>query len=74
MAIVVIGTLDTKGAELDFVRQTLQNYGHSVILIDASVLGSSPISSDISPAEVFAAAGVSLNAVQAQNNRGQAVE
>jgi uncharacterized protein (UPF0261 family) len=74
MAIVVIGTLDTKGAELDFVRQTLRNYGHSVILIDASVLGSSPISSDISPAEVFAAAGVSLNAVQAQNNRGQAVE
>lgn len=74
MAIVVIGTLDTKGAELDFVRQTLRNSGHSVILIDASVLGSSPIIPDISPAEVFATAGVSLNAVRAQNDRGQAVE
>ncbi len=73
MAIVLIGTLDTKGAELDFVRQSLQNLGHSVLLIDASVLGKSPIVADISSEEVFAAAGSTLASVQAQNDRGSAV-
>lgn len=73
MAIVLIGTLDTKGSEIGFVRQRLTNQGLDTLVIDAGSLGDPQIPADISRADVFAAAGQSLAQIRAQGDRGNAV-
>ena len=47
MAVVLIGTLDTKGRELAFVRDLLQAQGLETIVIDAGTLGPPVIEPDI---------------------------
>lgn len=57
---VLVGTLDTKGREYEFVRRILIDAGLDVILIDVGVLGAPTIEPDISADSVSAAAGVNL--------------
>ncbi len=73
MAILLIGTLDTKGAEVRFVRDLLTEAGQPVLVLDAGVLGSPTCPHGVSAAQVFAAAGTSLEAVRQANDRGQAI-
>jgi uncharacterized protein (UPF0261 family) len=72
MPILLIGTLDTKGAEIQFVRDQLQDV--SVLVIDAGVLGLPSFVPDVARERVFAAAGTSLEAIQQAGDRGQAIE
>ena len=74
MAILLIGTLDTKGSELLFVRERLDEQGIHTLVIDAGVLGAAPFQPDIDREKVYASAGTSLAAVQSQRDRGQAIE
>ena len=74
MSIVVIGTLDTKGVEVAFVRDVLHSAGLTTLVIDAGVLQPPHLKPDISREEVFAAAGTSLQAVQQAADRGRAIE
>lgn len=74
MAILLIGTLDTKGTEIQFVRDLLSQAGVSCLVLDAAVLGPAAFAPDISREEVFAAAGTSLAAVQQAGDRGRAVD
>jgi uncharacterized protein (UPF0261 family) len=73
MSVLLIGTLDTKGAEIGFVRDRLQAAGVKVLVMDAGALGSPAIPADISRKAVFRAAGTSLEAVRSANDRGSAV-
>jgi uncharacterized protein (UPF0261 family) len=73
MAVALIGTLDTKGLEVGFVRDRLHEAGLDVLVIDAGSLGTTGIPTDISREEVFTAAGTSLAAVQKGGDRGMAV-
>jgi uncharacterized protein (UPF0261 family) len=73
MPILLVGTLDTKGVEYQFVRDLLREHGLDVLVVDAGIEAPAFIP-DISSAEVFAAAGTSLAAVRRANDRGQAVE
>jgi uncharacterized protein (UPF0261 family) len=70
MAVVLIGTLDTKGRELAFVRDLLQGQGLETIVIDAGSLGSPAFEPDISREDLLRRAGLSA---EAMNDRGQAV-
>ena len=72
-SVVLLGTLDTKGAEYDFVRRRLRALGCDVVLIDAGVMGSSTISADIGPDEVAAAGGGDRAALAAAADRGAAM-
>lgn len=73
MPVLLIGTLDTKGAELKFVRDLLNQWGVPTIVADVGV--HDPFfAPEISATKVFAAAGTSLAAVRAAADRGQAVE
>jgi uncharacterized protein (UPF0261 family) len=74
MAVVVIGTLDTKGGEVAFVRDLLNQAGLRTLVVDAGVLGPPAFDPDISRAQVFAAAGTTPAALQHANDRGRAVE
>jgi uncharacterized protein (UPF0261 family) len=74
MSVLLIGTLDTKGAELVFVRDLLRDAGVDTIVLDAGVMGPPPFAPDISRERIFAAAGTSLEAVQRAGDRGKAIE
>ncbi|HYV36719.1 MAG TPA: Tm-1-like ATP-binding domain-containing protein, partial [Gemmataceae bacterium] len=71
MPVLLIGTLDTKGAEIQFVRDQLHSLG--ALVIDAGVLNPPQFPPDISRDRVFAAAGTSLASIQQAADRGQAI-
>ena len=73
MAVVLIGTLDTKGAEIQFVRDLLHQSGLDTLVIDAGVLQPPAFPPDIPRETVFVAAGTTLTAVQQSGDRGQAI-
>ena len=73
--IALIGTLDTKSAEIAYVRDRLRALGARPIVIDTGILGEpSGIEPDIPHAEVAAAAGDELEGVRGAGSRGAAVE
>lgn len=71
-SIALIGTLDTKGDELRFVRAAIEELGRTVLLIDVGT-SSSADDADLSADEVARAAGTSLEELQSANDRGRAV-
>lgn len=73
MAVLLIGTLDTKGTEIAFVRNWLVRQGIDTLVVDAGALGTPKAEADIGREAVFAAAGTSLEAIQSRNDRGEAV-
>jgi uncharacterized protein (UPF0261 family) len=73
--IALIGTLDTKGEEIAYVRDRLRALGARPIVIDTGILGEPVgIEPDISNAEVASAAGDALDEVRVAGSRGAAVE
>jgi uncharacterized protein (UPF0261 family) len=74
MAVVLIGTLDTKGVEFQFVRDMLNATGVTTIVIDTGVQGPPHFTPDISSEQVFQAANTSLAAMKTAGDRGKAIE
>lgn len=73
MAVYVVATLDTKGAEADFVRRRLAELGLPTVLVDAGSLGTPTVTAEITRETVFQAAGQLLAEVARAGDRGQAV-
>ena len=71
--VVLLGTLDTKGQEFDYLRDRLREHGVDVLLVDAGVF--EPLAeADVTQDEVAAAAGADLAALREAGDRGAAVE
>ncbi|KPV49198.1 hypothetical protein SE17_33970, partial [Kouleothrix aurantiaca] len=71
--ILIIGALDTKGAEFAFLRDQIAAYGLPTRVLDIGVMGAPPFAPDIASAEVARAAGADLEALRAANDRGAAM-
>jgi len=72
--VVIIGTLDTKGPEIAYLRDRLQNLGLQTTVIDSGILGEPlDIVPDISRAEAATYAGTTIEALQDAGSRGKAV-
>ena len=71
-AVLVLGTLDTKGEEHDYLCSRLRAAGVDVLLADAGVM-EPRVRADISQDEVAAEAGVDLAALRSAGDRGAAV-
>lgn len=71
--IALIGTFDTKGEELSFLRDRIERAGLRTILIDVGVLGSPVFEVDISQAEVATAANEDLTSLKSKRDRGRSV-
>lgn len=67
--IVLVGALDTKGAEFQFVRELLQAQGLETILVDFGVLGDPVVPPDIGSDEVARAAGSSLAELRSKGDK-----
>lgn len=74
MAVILIGTLDTKGVEFRFVRDLLAREGVPTLVIDASSQGPPQFPPDVPRDRVFEAAGTTLAGILKANDRGHAVE
>jgi uncharacterized protein (UPF0261 family) len=72
--ILLIGTLDTKGAEYAYVRDLIGGRGHRTILLDAGVVGDPSFVPDISAAQVAEAGNSSLDALRMKADRGAALD
>jgi uncharacterized protein (UPF0261 family) len=71
--ILIIGTFDTKGEELSFLRDQILARNQRVRTLDAGILQPSPPQVDISNEKVADAGGESLRKLVQQKDRGQAV-
>jgi uncharacterized protein (UPF0261 family) len=72
--IVLVGTLDTKGAEYAFVRDLIAARGEETCMVDVGVQGEPAFVPDISAATVAAAAGTSLEVLRIAGDRGAAID
>ncbi|MEJ5274966.1 MAG: Tm-1-like ATP-binding domain-containing protein [Thermogemmata sp.] len=73
MAVLLIGTLDTKGEEYRYVRDSLVKAGLEVITADAGVLGPPAFEPEVPRESLFRLGGVDYAIVRAAGDRGQAV-
>jgi uncharacterized protein (UPF0261 family) len=72
--VVIIGTLDTKGPEIAYLRDRLRALGVETTVIDSGILGEPlGIVPDISRAEAATYAGTTIEALRAAGSRGKAV-
>ncbi|MFC8875369.1 Tm-1-like ATP-binding domain-containing protein [Streptomyces ardesiacus] len=70
--VVLLGTLDTKGAEYAWLAERLRGHGVDVVTVDVGPL--SDAAADVTAAEVARAAGADLAALRAAGDRGRAME
>lgn len=71
--VVVLGTMDTKGKELGYVRDVIRAQGVDTLLVDMGVLEPPAVAPDITREEVAKAAEIDLAALAAKRDRGEAV-
>ena len=72
--VVLIGTLDTKGPELGYLRDRLRALGLDTLLVDSGILGEPlGIVPDIDHAEVASYGGTTIEDLQRAGSRGRAV-
>ena len=73
--ILLIGTMDTKEAELLFCRELIQRKGFKVLLLDAGILNDPRTSPDITRQEVARAGGMAdLESLLALGDKGKCME
>jgi uncharacterized protein (UPF0261 family) len=72
--VLLIGTLDTKGPEIAYVRDRLQALGLATVVADSGILGGPlDIVPDVSRAEVARLGGRTIEALRQAGSRGEAV-
>jgi uncharacterized protein (UPF0261 family) len=72
-SVLLVGTLDTKGAEYAYLRERLRAHGVDAILADAGVNEPAGAEPDISRHELAAETGADPDALAASGDRGAAV-
>jgi uncharacterized protein (UPF0261 family) len=71
--VLLLGTLDTEGEELDFLRERLLGAGVGVLLADVGTLEQPRVAPDIPREEVGAETGVDPAALAEAGDRGAAI-
>ena len=72
--VVIIGTLDTKGPEIAYLRDRLQALGLRTTVVDSGILGEPiGITPDISREQAAAYGGTTIEALRNAGSRGKAV-
>ena len=71
--VAVLGTFDTKGKELKFIKECIEEQGLETLCINTGVF-EPVVEPDISSAEVAAAVGADINAIVEKRDRATATE
>ena len=72
--IVLIGTLDTKGEEIGYVKELILQRGYRPFIIDIGAGGKARFEADIPAAEVARAAGAEIEELRASRQRQKVTE
>lgn len=72
--VLLLGTLDTKGAEIEFLENRLRTFGIETLVIDVGVRGAPAIAPGITREVVAEAAGVTVQDLLDAGDRGKAVD
>jgi uncharacterized protein (UPF0261 family) len=68
-SIIVMGTMDTKGAEILFLKQQIERKHCQVIVIDVSMGGKPSSEADVGPEEIARLGGSSIEEVRSSRDR-----
>jgi uncharacterized protein (UPF0261 family) len=71
--VAILGSLDTKGLEIDFIRQVVHAEGGQPFVVDTGVLDEPTTPADVSRHEVALAADSSIEALIRQGNKAYAL-
>ena len=71
--ILLMGTLDTKGDQIEYLARLIKKKGHKTIIMDVGVLGQAPFEPDISKDQVARKAGVTVEDVIALGHESTAM-
>ena len=72
-SVAVLGTFDTKGKELKYIKECIEEHGLKTLCINTGVF-EPVVEPDISSAEVAAAVGADINAIVEKRDRATATE
>jgi uncharacterized protein (UPF0261 family) len=72
--VAIIGALDTKGPDIDFLRAQLTQRGCEALVIDTSVMGDHACHFDVSCQDVAQAGGRSIRELRELGDRGTAMQ
>lgn len=72
--VILLGTLDTKGAEFKFVKDIVEGCGVATLVVNAGVKGKPHFTPDISNEEVARAGGSTLAELLQKDDRGFAMD
>jgi uncharacterized protein (UPF0261 family) len=73
-SIALIGTLDTKGDQIAYLKARIENRGHHALVMDVGVLGEAPFETEITRGEIAQAAGTTLREIIAFDNEAEALD
>ncbi|NIN66949.1 MAG: UPF0261 family protein [Anaerolineae bacterium] len=73
-AIVIVGTLDTKGEEVEYLKASIENRGLRTIVVDVGVLDEPMTPADITRERIAEAGGVRLEELVSGGDRRRAVQ
>jgi uncharacterized protein (UPF0261 family) len=71
--IAILGALDTKGQEFEFLKNEIEKRGCRTFVINVGVLGTPPFTPDVSAEEVALAGGTQLSDLIQKEDRGEAM-
>jgi uncharacterized protein (UPF0261 family) len=69
--VVIMGTLDTKSAEITYLAEVIHQMGVNTILMDVNMGGEPELKPDISAREIAAAGGGDILEIRTNRNTGQ---
>ena len=72
--VVIIGALDTKGAEFAFVKGLIESEGIEVLVVDFGTMGEPQFEPDVRRAEVAAAAGGDIGHLASGEHKDEAMQ
>jgi uncharacterized protein (UPF0261 family) len=72
--IVILGSLDTKGPDYQFVKDLIEARGHKTLVIDTSVINEPYFEPDVDRADVAEAGGGNIAVLQEEQDRGTAMK
>ncbi len=72
--IVLLGTLDTKGVELNYIREHIMQRGYNTLVVDGGIRGRPAIDADVTREQVAQAIGAKIEEVAVSGGEAKAVE
>ena len=68
-SIVIIGSANTKGDQLQYLREKIESRGHRAILMDVGMGGEAPFETEVSAEEIARLAGRDINDIMVSKDR-----